>query len=126
MVSRHSQIRIQQYPAVSILFIKPLAHAGQEHHRKLQSLTLMNAHNADRTVLFTCHTGLAKVRIIFFQLLNIAHKMEQPLITGGFIGSCLFHQHIQVSPSGLSRRHGGYIVVISAFSVHTVQQLMDG
>ena len=85
----------------------------------------MNTHDAHRIVLLTGHAGLTEIRIKFLQFFNVPYKMKQTLVAGGFIGSCLFHQHVQVSPSRLPGRHGGYIVVISALLVYPVQQLMD-
>ena len=51
--------------------------------------------------------------------------MEHASVAGRLIGSRLLHQHIQICPPSLSRRHRRYIIIISRSIEDSVKQLVD-
>ena len=48
---------------------------ADKNHREFQPLALMNGHDANHVRTLVQDVGLSEIHLIFFELLNVAHKM---------------------------------------------------
>ena len=81
----------QYFPGI-IRLVEAFGCTGQNHHRELQSLTLMDGHNTNRIVFLTGQIRFAEIHLVLLQLLNVIHKMEQSMEAGVLIGYCQVHK----------------------------------
>ena len=117
---------MDDHAAPHILRVEPLAHARHEHDGELQPLALMNAHDPHCVGLFVRDIGLPVIHVVFLKLLDITHKVKQPLIAAPFKYGRLLHQHLHIRRPLFAPRHGGDIKAVSRLLQNLPEQLMDG
>ena len=110
--------------ALHILRIEKFSHTCHDHDWKFQPLAFVNAHNTDCIRLFICKIRLSIIHIIFFELFDIPHKIEQSLIAGSFIGCCLCDQHLYICHSLCTTRHRRNTHTVPRFFYNLPQQIM--
>ena len=116
-IRRKAEFRIADDKLGRISDIKLLVHACQEHHRELQSLGLVDAQDPHRAS--GSGSGcLPEIPVVFFQGLDVSHKVKQAPVTGLFVVRCLGDQHIQVRAAHRAPGKGRGVVIIAGLLQH--------
>ncbi len=104
--------------------VKLLRRPAHKNHRKFQPLALVNRHNPHRIGILPHNLRFPVIHLIFLQLVNIADKMVQPMVTALFIRSRLFQKHKKIRLSSRASRHSGRIAPVSRILQNPVQKLI--
>ena len=124
-VHADAQIRVNHHPAPGILAVEALSQASHDHHREFQALALMDRHNAHRVLVLSQHARLAEILVIALQLLDVAHKMEQPPVAGLLERQRPLDEHPHVGLALAAARLGGQVVPVSGAVKKLLDQLVD-
>ena len=125
IITADPQLRIHQHRIVQRACVEPPAHTGEEDHRELQALRLMDRHDAYEVILVGEHRCFALVAVVLPQLLDVADVVEEPLIRGLLEGQRHIDHRVEVRLSTPAGRHRGDIVIVAGLVEDPVQQLMD-
>ena len=85
----------------------------------------MNTHNPHRIRALALNIYLTEIHLILLKLLDIAYKMKQSPVTGGFEIHRFFDQHLQVRFSLFSARKRRRVSAVSGPFQDFRQQLVD-
>ena len=104
-VNSNSVSRMDHNTSFQILCIELLSCSGYKNDWELQTFTFMNTHNTDRVILLVYDTCFTIINIIFFQLLDITHKIKETFITRSFKRSRFLNKHFYICLSLCASRH---------------------
>ena len=80
IITADAQLGIHQHRIVQRARVELPAHTGEEDHRELQALRLMDRHDAYEIILVGEHRRLALVAVVLPQLLDVADVVEEALV----------------------------------------------
>ncbi len=126
IVHGNAPVRIHQHLLCRIPQIEFTIQSRHKADRKLQTFTFMDRHDPDNIRLLGKKGRFSKIHIIFLQLLHIADKLKQPMITGRFKFHRLFQQHFQIGTSLLPARKCCHIFDIMETAHHCLRKLRHG
>ena len=130
-VLRIDRIRTDTHPGMqyecraAVHLVERFSHTGEEHDRKLKSLTLVDTHNTHGIRALTINIHFSEIHFILLKLFDITDKVEQAAVTRGLELYRLFHQHLQIRPPLHAARHRRCIAAVARLLENLRNQLMN-
>ena len=125
IITADAQLGIHQHRIIQRARVELPAHTGEEDHRELQALRLMDRHDAYEIILVGEHRCLALVAVVLPQLLDVADVVEEPLIRGLLEGQRHIDHRVEVRLPTPAGRHRGDIVIVAGLVEDPVQKLVN-
>ena len=85
----------------------------------------MHGHNADCRCLLTGKLRRTVVSVVFFQIVNIAHKVAESAVPDALKLLGLHNQHLQIRKAELSARARCFLVPVVALCIQKSQKLRE-
>ena len=126
IVDPDPQIHIRDQASVLIHPGELLVQPGHKGYRKLQPLTLVNAHDPNHIRILVQKLRLTVIHVILLQLLHIVQEMKQPGIAGALKIRRLRKQHLHIGAPLSSKGQCGHIIQVIKVDDYLGQQLPHG
>ena len=116
------QLLITENLRPQVLLIEPPGKVAQEHHRKFQSLGLVNAHNADAA----CSRRAGNHQPQLLHPVQVIQERRQRPVCAVFKVTGILKEGLQILRPGLAAGHSGKEAVQSGFRQRFFQQSRQG